>query len=85
VEGSRFAAVAFSCAHCGSGSFSSPSESSNPSIVTCRSCGNVIGTVGEIEGAAKNALGGFDKEPNSDELREAFRKAFETFKAIRIK
>jgi hypothetical protein len=85
VEGSRFAAVAFSCAQCGSGSFNAPTEGNDSFIVTCRSCGSIIGTAGEIEGAAKSALGGFDKEPTIDELREAFRKAFESFTAIRIK
>ncbi len=76
--------VVFSCAQCGSGAFSTPSDRDDAFIVTCKSCGATIGTAKEIEGAAKNALAAFDIEPSSDDVREAFRKAFKNLKTIRV-
>jgi hypothetical protein len=40
--------------------------------------------VAQIEGAAKDAFAGFDKEPSSDDLREALRKAFKNLRTIRV-
>lgn len=76
--------VVLSCARCGSGAFNAPFVRDDSFVVTCRYCGTAIGTAGEIEKTAKNALEGLNKDASNDDLREALRKAFTNLKTIRI-
>lgn len=78
------APVIVSCARCSSDSFNTPGVRDDSFVVTCRNCGAAIGTRGEIEGIAKNALESLNKDAGNDALREAFRKAFINLKTIRM-
>ena len=65
--------VAFSCGKCGSNTLDIPSETDDSCIVTCKSCGTVNGTLGQIKGAAGQAVAETLNEKIKDALREGFK------------
>jgi hypothetical protein len=68
------------CANCGSSAFAAPERANNASMVTCKSCGNALATVGEIQAAAKAAVAnGAGKV-----VKENFRAAFANLPNIKI-
>ena len=61
------------CAGCGASAFVAPEKASNSSIVTCKFCGAALGTVGEIQAAAKVALAAGAGKVAKEKFRKAFR------------
>jgi hypothetical protein len=68
------------CAACGDSAFAAPQNAGNSSMVTCKSCAAPLGTVGEIQAAAKTALAaGAGKV-----VKEKFRDAFQNLPGIKV-
>jgi hypothetical protein len=61
------------CAACGAGDFGAPENATNFSIVTCKSCGASLASVGQLQAAAKTALAAGAGKVVKEKFREAFR------------
>ncbi|HEY4878461.1 MAG TPA: hypothetical protein VIH97_05020 [Candidatus Acidoferrales bacterium] len=68
------------CAACGAADFAAPENATNSSIVTCKSCGASLTSVGQLQAAAKAALAaGAGKV-----VKEKFREAFQHLTSIKV-
>jgi hypothetical protein len=61
------------CAACGAGDFAAPEKATNASMVTCKSCGASLASVGQLQAAAKAALAAGAGKVVKEKFREAFR------------
>jgi hypothetical protein len=61
------------CAACGAADFAAPENATNSSIVTCKSCGASLATVGQLQAAAKAALAAGAGKVVKEKFREAFK------------
>jgi hypothetical protein len=60
------------CAGCGAADFAVPENTSNSSIVVCKSCNAPLATVGQLQAAAKAAIAAGAGKVSKDKFREAF-------------
>ena len=68
------------CAACGASDFAAPEKATNASMVTCKSCGASLASVGQLQAAAKAALAaGAGKV-----VKEKFREAFQHLTSIKV-
>ncbi|HEY0704793.1 MAG TPA: hypothetical protein VGD60_18640 [Candidatus Acidoferrales bacterium] len=68
------------CAACGASDFAAPEKATNASVVTCKSCGASLATVGQLQAAAKAAMSG----TGGKVLRDKFREAFQNLPNIKV-
>jgi hypothetical protein len=61
------------CAVCGASDFAAPEKATNASMVTCKSCGASLATVGQLQAAAKAAMSGTGGKVQNEKFRQAFK------------